>query len=847
MNVPGLGAVGGGGSLGTLFVRLAADSTSLVNGTALAEKSVKRASLAIVGALAAIATAAVYEFAKFDKALTEAFSIMGDISEDMKKQMSDTARTIARESVKSAEDMAKSYYFLASAGLSAAEAMKALPVLTKFATAGNFQMARATDLLADAQSALGLRTKDVSQNFENMKRVADVITKANIQTNASVEQLSEALTNKAAAALRSVNKEVEEGVAVLGVFAEQGLKGEAAGEALNIVLRDLQVSSIANRKAFDELGVSVYDSAGNMNNMADIIGQMEKVLGSATVEQRRQILTLMGFQDRSVSATMSLIGFSDKIREYEKELRNAGGTTDKIANEQLKSFSSQVAITVNLFKDLLITIGEGLRPALDSLNGMLRDTSALNSASNESWKETARILGTILVGAVKTLVMIWEGLRDLAKVVAMLWLKVAETLVSAFIKAFNLLQTAMTGFLNFISDGINDWIDGVNILLDSIPEKVKKILNITPLKTANLSLGFEFIELEKMEEWLSLLKDARREINDSLIKTVIDAKETVVESMGAMTDATEMWGAAMGKAVGEMMTVEDDPDRAQRFLDSAKASAKLKEIGLPEQSYLGSDPFMGQAMGNMKEIEEGKSKLKMLEELNAQELKLTQDLQDQKTAAIEAYNDRLKKLQLAQTQILLNASESAFGQLSEAIKGFAGEQNAVYKAMFIASKAFAVADATIKIFQGIASAASLVYPYNLLAMASVIAATATIVSSITSVKLTLDGAKAAGGGVGRGKNYLVGERGPELFSPASNGSIIPNDRLGGGEVKVTVNNFTSARTEVTERTDGNQRVIEIAIRQIKAEMSAEIRDGRGDLVRSLEGSYGLKRGKGSKA
>lgn len=42
----------------------------------------------------------------------------------------------------------------------------------------------------------------------------------------------------------------------------------------------------------------------------------------------------------------------------------------------------------------------------------------------------------------------------------------------------------------------------------------------------------------------------------------------------------------------------------------------------------------------------------------------------------------------------------------------------------------------------------------------------------------VDGARAAGGPVGAGKTYLVGERGPELFSPSNAGVIIPNHRLG---------------------------------------------------------------------
>jgi hypothetical protein len=51
------------------------------------------------------------------------------------------------------------------------------------------------------------------------------------------------------------------------------------------------------------------------------------------------------------------------------------------------------------------------------------------------------------------------------------------------------------------------------------------------------------------------------------------------------------------------------------------------------------------------------------------------------------------------------------------------------------------------------------------------------------------GGRAAGGPVNAGTTYLVGERGPELFTPSGSGSIIPNHRLGGGgaSINLTVN------------------------------------------------------------
>jgi len=52
------------------------------------------------------------------------------------------------------------------------------------------------------------------------------------------------------------------------------------------------------------------------------------------------------------------------------------------------------------------------------------------------------------------------------------------------------------------------------------------------------------------------------------------------------------------------------------------------------------------------------------------------------------------------------------------------------------------------------------------------------------------GGKAAGGPVSMGKTYLVGEKGPELFSPSSNGSIVPNHKLSGGTGSGTTINIS---------------------------------------------------------
>lgn len=62
------------------------------------------------------------------------------------------------------------------------------------------------------------------------------------------------------------------------------------------------------------------------------------------------------------------------------------------------------------------------------------------------------------------------------------------------------------------------------------------------------------------------------------------------------------------------------------------------------------------------------------------------------------------------------------------------------------------------------------------------------IPSIASKLNPFGGGRASGGSVMGGTSYLVGERGAELFTPSSNGTITPNSALGGGNTyNITVN------------------------------------------------------------
>lgn len=100
--------------------------------------------------------------------------------------------------------------------------------------------------------------------------------------------------------------------------------------------------------------------------------------------------------------------------------------------------------------------------------------------------------------------------------------------------------------------------------------------------------------------------------------------------------------------------------------------------------------------------------------------------------------------------------------------------------------------------------------------------------------LNFGGFRAAGGSVSSGSSYIVGERGPELFTPSSSGSITPNNALS-SNVSVVINNNSQATATATETKDarGNRR-IEVTIGDMVA---SEIKRTGSEAYQAIRGTF----------
>ena len=354
----------------------------------------------------AASAASVSAFKDFDDAMSQSWAIMGDLDQQTKDKMSSVARTVATSTRTSHKEAAMSYYYLASAGFDAQQSIKALPAVARFAQAGMFDMETATSLAADAESALGLKSKNAEKNMKNMVRVTDVLTKANILANGSVQEFSEALTTKAGAALKTSHKSVEEGTAVLAALADQGVKGADAGQALNQFLRDIPRAASKNSAAFKQFGISVFDSNGNLKNSATIMSEFEKHMGKMSDEEKAAAFQSMGLNRGVQGVIKMLMGSSPAIRKYQTELEKAGGMTAEVANKQLKSAQAKFDLAKNKLTDAAITAGPTIMRAITPI---ISEVTKLADSFNKLDPETQRFIvkaGLISAAAGPSLVAI---------------------------------------------------------------------------------------------------------------------------------------------------------------------------------------------------------------------------------------------------------------------------------------------------------------------------------------------------------------------------------------------------------------------------------------------------------
>jgi TP901 family phage tail tape measure protein len=353
--------------------------------------------------------------ANFEESLINATAAMPDAEENM-RMLEAAARDWGIESGVGAAKAADAIGFLALAGYDAAKSVAALPLVLKFAGAGAFDAATGSDILTDAMSALGLSSDDTAVHMERMTMVADLMSKASVTANTSVQQLGEAMLMKAGPAAKSAGMEVQDLTAMLMIFADQGRKGSEAGTLAASTI--LGLSKSAAKFADSNLNKIVFDSAGEMNSLADIVAGLTAEFGDMSVEQRTAALMALGVNKQAADGVNLLMGQTKQLEKYNNALDESAGATDELATKKWKAMNQQMGVIMAQMKDFAISIigpfVSGLISIIKPIANILVGIGRWSQAHNDILPKIGKVIVSVL--ALKALLpLLAIGIKMVAK------------------------------------------------------------------------------------------------------------------------------------------------------------------------------------------------------------------------------------------------------------------------------------------------------------------------------------------------------------------------------------------------------------------------------------------------
>ena len=321
----------------------------------------------VTAPLVALGGIAMAVGSQYETSMSSVQAISGATAGEM-----ETLRAVAREmgatTRYSASESADALGYMALAGWDVEQMTSALPSVLNLATAGQLDLATASDIVTDMMSMFGIEAENASQ-------ASDVFAAAQAKSNTNVEQLSEAL-RMAGPAASSAGNSLEDTSAVLGILANNGIKGSTAGTALNSMFRDLQKSAENGAVAIGDTSVAVYDAEGNMRSMVDIVQDVEKATQGMSDEQRNAALSQI-FQQQSLRGVNVLLNEgSDSLVDLQNELINSNGAAqdmadimdDNMQGSLLAMKSAAEEVTIQFFE-----MAEGpIRAIIDGITDLIR-------------------------------------------------------------------------------------------------------------------------------------------------------------------------------------------------------------------------------------------------------------------------------------------------------------------------------------------------------------------------------------------------------------------------------------------------------------------------------------------
>ena len=460
-------------------------------------------------------TGSIQAGSDFDKAMAQVAATMGKSVGEI-GDLRDFAQQMGASTAFSASEAAEALNYMALAGYDANKSMAALPAVLDLASAGGIALGRASDMVTDAQSALGL---SMDETFDMVNQMAMAASKS----NTSVEQLGDAML-KIGATARSVKGGTSELATILGVLADNGIKGTEGGTHLRNILLSLQSAADNSgkitlvgedqEKGIEELSIQLYDAEGNMRSMVAVINDMQKAMAGMT-QQEKDVITSGVFNKTDLSSVNALLGTSVyRFAQLRAAISSAEGSATEMAETQLDNLAGDTVAFQSALEGVKITISDALTPTLRDFTKLGTETL---QAITQSYKS----------GGIDSVMDVLG--EQLTKGLKLAMGKIPDTISKA--------GTFVSSILEGLSTLLPQLVSGVLQAAISIIQSLSEVL---PQLVAGVLQGVKAILLVLTEgNGLTMILDALA----SLVTGVVDAVATFLTEDGETVLRPECYSA----------------------------------------------------------------------------------------------------------------------------------------------------------------------------------------------------------------------------------------------------------------------------------------------------------------
>jgi TP901 family phage tail tape measure protein len=338
-------------------------------------------------ALGTALAAGVAQAAEFDHAMAQVNAVSNATVDEFNSlraaalEMGATTQFSATEAANAIEELSK-------AGLTASQ-------ITGGALRGALNLAAAGGIgLAEAASIAATTLKQFNLEASEMSSVADTLAGSANASNTDVTGLGQSLKNVGTVAAQA-GLDVQETVGILSAMGDQALTGAEAGTNLKTTLLRLLAPTKEAKAVMDDLGISIYDTNGQVLGAVDIVRELEEGLGSLTIEQRNAAMATLFGQEAIAGANILLAEGSAGISNYIDKVSEQGVAAETAA-KRIDSLKGDVGNLQSAIEGLAIGSSGGLSEALRTVTKFATELVGSLNAIPAPISNTAVVLGAVV-------------------------------------------------------------------------------------------------------------------------------------------------------------------------------------------------------------------------------------------------------------------------------------------------------------------------------------------------------------------------------------------------------------------------------------------------------------------